>query len=147
MIAAEADLFKVEDFDSIRINVNVRNHTSKTGVGPQARSFGDVKVPQDPSLIKIRLIELGTKGISLEAPEKIAATGHILEVSLDVAGIPLPLSLELRGKVIGIHPLEDQRERLDLDLTDYDQSLYQRLQDLFSNRQTEIDRFFAQVKR
>jgi hypothetical protein len=146
MSSEDAELFRLEDFESIRVQVKLMNHTSKTGAGGRTISFGDVNVARDPALINIRLIEFQEKGLSLEVPAKVAAMGHIVDCELEVVGSNPPLCFSVRGKVLEVTPLEDLRERLDLELLDEDCHSFEALKGLYRQRQHEIDDFFRRVK-
>ena len=142
------DLFDTSDFDSVRVLVRLENQTSKTKVGGESRTFGEQEyMAADPSQIEIRLMEFRPRGLSLDVPSKVGAPGHIVDIEIDVTGASLPLCFKVRGKVSSVQPLENERERMDVDLLEVNPRFYDALRALFQKRQEEIDVFLASMRR
>jgi hypothetical protein len=140
------DLFDIADFNSVRVKVRIENQTSKTSVGGDTRTYGEREFEADPAKVDIRLMEFKPKGLALDVPGKVGAVGHVLDIELDVQGASLPLCFKVRGKVAAIQALENDRERMDVDLIEVNQRFHDALRSLFQKRQEEIDVFLASMK-
>jgi hypothetical protein len=71
----------------------------------------------------------------------------VLDIKVDVRGAALPLCFTIRGRVTGLAPLEDGRERLEAQLVECDRRFFDALQSLFKKRQEEIDLFLSGMRR
>lgn len=138
--------FRIEDFRSIEVQVEVENLTTKTGVHDDTRVLGSEEVLIEGSDPLVRLMEFDEHTLALDVPYRTAASGHLLQVTIDVSGVALPFCFELRGKVAHLEPLEDHRERMVIELQEFEPRFYEALKNIFKTRQSEIDSFLKQVR-
>ena len=143
-----------EVWSRLGIEVFVENRTTGTGVGGRARRLGDRwetlgAGAGDESAI-VRVGELGSAALSLDAPARSAAYGHVLDVHLQArSGDRAAARAQVRARVTGVTPLEDGRERIDLALTEAQTDAgagYGDLLRLYAARQGEIDDFMRRAR-
>jgi hypothetical protein len=146
MSMPDEELFSIQDFKSIEVRVWVENLTTKTGVHDDSRMLGSVEIPLEGEHPEARLMEFDAKTISLDLPHRTAASGHFLDLKIDVTGIQLPFCFEVRGKVSLTEALDDGRERVVVEMTEYEPRYFDALKNIFIQRQVEIDAFLKQVR-
>lgn len=122
-----------EQFKSIKTAVRVSNATTRI-------PFKNNPRPQ--------IVEFADQGLSLQAPERSCATGHLLmlEIRLTAPG-RAPLDLTATAKVLSIEPNPDGTETLQLQLMQHERDKWLELLKVFSGRQDAIEEYFAKVVR
>ncbi len=126
-------LIQSEDFMSARIQIKLRNTTSKTSVSSINNS--------------LQLVEILSSGLALSAPKNVCAIGHILELEFIIINLTNnPFEFAVLGKTISVEHTSDQQDRIEIELTKISNGYWQDFCKLLSNKQDSIDEFFRKVR-
>lgn len=123
------DVFRAEDFESIRLIVYFKDFTTNTIVR---------------DLTKTSIQEVGNKSLVLELPEKSCNTKH--NVAIKICNSKEEELLAITGKVTEVENVGDGFIRVSVDCIQYDEQSWTRFTSLFSDRQSEIDGFLAAAR-
>ena len=132
------------DFKSVRLEIALVNHTTRTEVRNGTRTYGGAKT-KDPNA-KIGLVEFLEQGMVIEAPKNSCSTGHNVMLEIEVVGAPRSLSFHCSGKVISKELISPETDSLTVQLVQYGELQWVALQEIYSSRQNEIERFFQSVR-
>ena len=91
-------------------------------------------------------MELQPGGVCLDVPVKTGAMGHTLKLTFEVRGAKLPFTFTAKGVVKKAASLGEGREKFEIEFVEVETSYFEALRSLFDQRQSEIDRFMAEVK-
>jgi hypothetical protein len=125
------DLIKASDFETVELSFTVKNTTTRTEV-----KNTDV----------VKLVVLGERGMSLELPSRSCAKGHNLIVSIKTRHAPKDFEFTFTAKVEEVASVDKTSDQIDVTMLQFDESQWNDLQSLFSNRQAEILEFLKAVK-
>src|SRR3989338_7380544 len=139
------DLINVNDFQSMELKISMLNTTSQTDVKDDTKKIELAKLDGSytPS---IKLVEFLDKGMQLEVPARACSKGHILLLNFKVLNSSKNIEFSASVRVLEIKPLINGNESIVVNLLKYDQTAWNNLQQLFNNRQEEINDFLKAVK-
>lgn len=132
------------DFRSVRLEIALVNNTTRTEVRNGTRTYGGAKT-KDPNA-KIGLLEFLEQGMIIEAPKNCCSTGHNILLEIDVVGASKELNFQCSGKVAAKEPISTETDSLSIQLVQYEELQWVALQEIYSSRQSEIERFFQSVR-
>jgi len=133
MIEAD-EVFNAADFQSIKLSVQFKN--LMTGI--------DVK-----NSAEISLMEIGDKALVFEIPARSCNVKHNVMFHIgrsDTKSKKSEPMFSATGKVSDLENLDEGRDRVTVDLVQYEERELADLMALFSSRQEEIENFFAAVR-
>lgn len=149
------NLFDPKDYQSISLQVKVKNLTSGIDVGVNtARSGGNGhddgegdNAEAGASEGGIRLIEFQDKGIAVFGfPKNSCAVGHSLDITLAIKSYKKKYKMSLTAKVLSIINDQDVFSLVTTHFVQYVQEDWEKFLEIYSNRQQEISKFFLSVK-
>jgi hypothetical protein len=146
MVTSEDLLIDPNDFKSIQLNVSLHNVTTKTRIEDGKRVFDQMKTSKAEEGLHIELIEILDGFLTLETPPKIGAQGHLLELRISTENRNPQISVEVQGEIHLMETLPDGRLQIVVQLVNPKDASWLSLVALFSQRQEEIENFFAAVK-
>ena len=145
-----SDLINPEDFKTISLKISLLNSTTKTEIRDGKRIYGidAVKINADKNQedLSVVLTEFGERSITLEIPSHVCSSGHNLVITIVTEGASPNVTFAASGKVESTEKLPTGRERINVNLTQYDDRVWNSLLNTYSRRQEEILRFFKAVK-
>jgi hypothetical protein len=141
-------LINLNDFNSIEIQIQMKNESTQTAVGNDGRIYGSKTVKKkEGEDLSIRFIEIFEEGLVLEIPSNSCAEGHILNLTINtLRAKPVDIVVEVLGKVTEVEKLENNKDTIRVELTKYGRSRWRAFKQTFSGRQKEIEDFFAAVR-
>lgn len=141
-----ADVINPGDFQSLELVLNVTNATTNTRIEDGKRVYGnktDKKAGEDH---RIQILELMEEGLILEMPSRSCSAGHSLFIEIQTKGAKRDIKLEFRVKVVEAESIDKNVDRIQVELTQFDNYSWNKFCGLFSSRQKEIEDFFEAVK-
>lgn len=128
------DVFNPKDFQSISLQITMKNLTTQTEI-------------KDPGVIS--LVELGDKKITVEFPAKSCNIKH--NVFLDIKKKDSQTEYyddlcSLTGKVVEAEAMEPSELRAVIDVIQVDELSWKKLQEIFTSRQEQITEFLRAVR-
>lgn len=144
---SENPFFNPDDFRSVELTIVLINQSTKTQVRGNIRSVGDLSPDAEGDTVHpIQLIEFLEKGVSLEAPGRTCATGHLVMVEIHISNAKDLNLVSFSAKVESTQKIDSERDAISLTLLQYDQKTWKQFVTLFANRQLEIQNFFEAAK-
>jgi len=127
------DFINPNDFKSIEITLYVKN----TSTGAEVRKAG-----------LARVVELRDRGMLLELPAHACKKGNylILHFEMQYPGEDKPRKFDTGAKVDQVTGGGDPVQEVTASLLNYDPAAWKSFCAIFSQRQEEIEKFFAAVK-
>jgi hypothetical protein len=138
-------LINPDDFRSVRLKISLNNTTTKTEIKDGKRFFGNKKGTSGDNL-EITLIELLDQGMILEVPGQSCAQGHNLLITVESLNTKPPITFQTSAKVMKMEKVSDDRDTIEINLIQFDDTGWQALKGLYGNRQNEIEEFFKAAK-
>ena len=128
----DEELINVNDFESIQIQIQLKNLTTKTE-------------PKKGSVV--RFIEFLDRGMVLEVPQKNCNKSHhlILDIQARAPG-KKDIEFSVTAKVDDLEHLEGGTDQVSMSVIQTDEKSWADFNKLFSNRQEEIEKFLAAVR-
>lgn len=126
------DVFKAEDFESIRLIIRFKNFTTNTEVKDYTKNS---------------LIEVGEKSLVLEVPEKSCNAKHnvMVKVSRQKKKLEEEL-LNATGKVAEIENVGEGFLKIKVEFVQVDDESWTNFLSMYSNRQDEIENFLKAAR-
>lgn len=127
-----------DDFKSIEMKTTFVNTTSRTS--PPKGSEHDPVV-----------VQLSDRSFALEVPAKTCAGGHNLMITIELKNVNREdFSKKVRfvctAKVVSMLPLPKDRERIIVNLMQFDEKSWNDFREVFEARQKEINQFLEACK-
>ncbi|MEW6055876.1 MAG: hypothetical protein AB1540_04605 [Bdellovibrionota bacterium] len=133
MVEAE-DVFDPKQFQSIRLEIEFKDLTT----GTEVRDHG-----------RISLQEISEKTLVLEVPEKSCNARHNVMIKIKQPDKKQKKGAEffsVTGKVIQLEEAGEASLRVTVEILQFDDKSWNDFQNLFLNRQTEIENFLKAAK-
>ncbi len=132
--SGEAPLIDPKDFESVRVELTVSNTTTRT----------ELRKDAEPQLVQL----LEDTQVVLDLPVRSCSKGHHLSIEFVIRrpGRKKPSKLECTAKVDGIEHETPDRDRVTVSLFQYEEQEWQDFRASFSDRQSEIEAFFAAIR-
>lgn len=146
MATSEDLLIDPNDFKSIRLDISLHNLTTKTKIEGGKRVIDALKTTKSEEGLHIDLVEILDGFLTLETPAKIGAQGHTLELKIMTENRTPQVIVEVQGEIQVVEPLPDGRLQVVVQLVNPKDASWLKLLAMFSQRQEEIENFFAAVK-
>ena len=130
--AQPLELIDASDFVSMKLQFHLTNTTTQTTVKNNKA---------------IRLIELQNRGLTLEVPSPSCHQGH--NIILEITGFDEhknEFKFSSTAKVEHLESVQDNMDRIDITLVQYDEKAWENFCHRFSHRQNEITDFFERAK-
>lgn len=128
------NLFDANDFKSFKLKITFKNLVSNT------------EIPSET----LQLVQLGDKGLTLETPLRACARGHSVIISIyetELSSTPEIALLSATAKVREVDTSDDSKTQIvSLDLIQFEEENWNKLEALFSQRQNEILEFMKASK-
>lgn len=147
-----SDLFNPEHFSSVQLTVALTNTTTQTEIRDGKRFFNGVQsLPTmrdgNRENFEVFVAEFTEEGFVFETPRNTCAKGHNV-LCVITATVPSGEScgFEFSGKVKDVVPLDGESDSVDVKMVQYEEKQWLALQELYSQRQNEIEDFFKAVK-
>jgi len=145
-----SDLINPDDFKTITLKISLLNSTTKTEIRDGKRIYGvdAVRIEKDKRQedLSIVLAEFGERSLTLEVPSHVCSSGHNLVITIVTEGANPNITFAASAKVESTEKLPTGRERIYMNLTQYDDRVWNSLLNIYSRRQEEILKFFKAVK-
>jgi hypothetical protein len=127
-----------DDFKSMEMKASFVNTTSK------------MSPPKGPEVAPV-VVQLSDRSFALEVPAKTCAGGHNLMITIEVKNVNREdVSKKVRfvctAKVISMLPLSKERERIIVNLMQYDEKSWTEFRGVFESRQHEINQFIESCR-
>ncbi len=133
-----------EDFESIVIHLSFLNMTTKTEVAEGKRYIGE-QLQKDQGG-KIDLVEFREDGMVIEVPARSGAVGHQLNMKIWTEGPAPNLEISFIVTVNAVERMSPSRDQFEVTFNEYDSRAWKALQQIFENRQNEINDFLKAAK-
>lgn len=143
-------LINPDDFKSIKLKVDLANTTTTTEIrdGKRMYGIGVARQKKDDAGddFSIQITEFIENGLVLEVPSRVCSAGHILRLNIKTEGAKPELQCECVAKVEAVEKLLTLREVVRLHFTQIDEDAWEKIQNIYSQRQLEVLRFFKAAK-
>ncbi len=144
MSMSDFPVIKNEDFESIVIHLSFLNMTTKTEVSEGKRYIGDQL--QSDQGAQIYLVEFREDGMVIEVPARSGAVGHQLNMKIWTEGPAPHLEISFVVTVDAVERMSPSRDQFEVTFNEYDSRAWKALQQIFENRQNEINDFLRAAK-
>ncbi|MBI3543713.1 MAG: hypothetical protein HY075_10615 [Deltaproteobacteria bacterium] len=129
-----SEVFKAEDFKSVRLSITFQNLTTRTEVRDRSR---------------VALIEVADRTILLEIPGKSCQAKHNVLIKIErpkKKAKAFELLFDATAKVVGIEDTGDGTDKVLVELVQFDLENWRRFLEVFSSRQDDIEKFLLAAK-
>lgn len=142
------ELIRIADFDSIELDIAVKNMTSGAEIKNGKRSYGGHEESTNSGVVlEIQLVEFKENGLLLEVPPMTGAVGHTLVVTVKTRNAPEQVEFFATCKVEKVDRIKTSgRERFTVSFVDYETIAWRALLSCYGSRQNQIEEFFQAVK-
>lgn len=127
----ETKLINPDDFKSAEVAIDLNNTTTNQQFRLQP---------------KTKLVQFLERGMVLEVPSRCCSTGHNLIFKATVTGLGGTFEFEATVKTAVHEEMDKDVDQIMIELLQFDEADWKRLQEAFSSRQTNIEAFFAAAK-
>jgi hypothetical protein len=150
MSKTEDSFINPADFNSIELKISLLNLTTKAEIKNGKRSFGvGMDKPnqgEEPENFEVHIFEFLEDGFMLEVPSKTCAVNHAISLEINSENAQPKLNFSANLKVISMEKISTAVDLIQVKFTQKSIDEWEKLQNLYGNRQTEINQFMKDVK-
>jgi hypothetical protein len=133
--------------EQIRINVLLlANRTTEVELRDGKRIFGGKEDKSPHARTKPLFLEITETGFKLCIPPRTCSQGHRLELELELVSPPKVMRFRAQGVVRGAEVHPNDHDCIEIELTQFDDTVWQLIQGAFRGQQSRVTELFERLR-